>query len=162
MNKLFLSVLILLPFNFLHAMENPPSSSNLALAVGGAVVCGTVGWKAANNILENARYNYHSSAWDYTKSVQNRRKYLIKSALSGAIKVSSLVTAGLLLRYAHSGNLPPNNIQTYASIAAVAAGGGLFEVAQTKRSIGYPGNRWMYAASCFCAGVGFVKLYTNE
>ena len=123
MNKLFVILVILASLNSLQAMD----STSRVLAGGSAVVCALGGTELANSLLKNADMEVSSArqTFNYRFSAQEKKKYLFKNSLSGAVRFSSWISSVLLGRYAYNGTFPAAHPQTYASLLAIAAGGAL-------------------------------------
>lgn len=160
MNKLVLSMFLLLPLS-LNAMDN----SHRLLISGTAAVA----WGIGGHLLASKRNHQSFEQLKYEAGVYDRQRalnrYAIRSYVNGALRFGSYLTAGVSARYAYSGNLPPNNAQTYASFLAIIASGGMLEFAGIKRDLEQrPSNTAMVTllSGIALGGLGFYGMYKNS
>lgn len=145
----------------LNAMDNPQR-----LLISGTAA---VAWGIGGHLLASKRNHQSFEQLKYEVGALDRqialKRYAMRSYFNGALRFGSYLTAGVSVRYAYSGNLPPNNAQTYASVLAIIASGSMVEFAGLKRDLEQrPSNTAMVTCLSGIAlgGLGFYGLYKNS
>lgn len=166
MNKLFFSLIILISFKSLQAMDN----GKRALILAGAATSAVGGITLANKIEQKAQHQYDSACYQTNREIYQkaRRSLLVKSALVGAIGAWSITGSILLGCFAYSGKDLPHNTPTYTSLLALAAGGSVAEIGcayalingHEKRENKAPIKHLLGAS--VLVGLGIYGLYTNK
>lgn len=178
MKKLFLSLMLLLPIS-LNAMDNQKrllisGSSALAVGMGGHLLARKLDflsecWLHANKIENDEKFN--DVKGELTRENELAKKRYLKRAVGiGSLRFTAYLSEGLLAQYAFSGNLPTNTMQSYASMLAIAIGGGIHGYAVAKRDLdkrenkGRNARRYMacMASGLTLAGIGAYGLYKNS
>lgn len=166
MNKLFFSLIILISFNSLQAMDN----GKRALILAGAATSAIGGTTLADKIVEKGYKQYYHANYQRNEDIYQKakRNYLIKSALAGALRTCSFTGSILLGCFAYSGKEPAHTTQAYASLLAIVAAGSVAEIGNARAHINWHETRenkapikHLLAASAL-VGLGIYGLYTNK
>lgn len=156
MNKLFLSIFLLVPLS-LNAMDYKP-----LLAVTGAVAVGIGG-----NMVASRIYNTGMAEIDRVKLLspksddfkKGKENYVRNSDISGALRTGSTAAAAALVWYACTGNAPANNGPTYASTLAIATGGAMWGWGRAKKVVDElknNGRKRIKYTTIFCGGLALA------